>query len=182
MGPAPARAHTPYRQWKVYRQRHLVIGASREDADSYPRAKALQAFLERQLPEASARVARARTRQRLADLLATDQLKVILLALEDAAALMRGEAPFAAPIPDLAVLGRFGSHVLCVRSSFPVTHAWLLSHAFAEFPGVSAPGGLPVPMHPGVQAALAGQPMPEDPAGAEFPKEAIPAAGDTHRH
>ena len=51
-------AHTPYRQWKIYRQRHLMIGASREDAASYPKAKEIQAFLETHLPEASARIAR----------------------------------------------------------------------------------------------------------------------------
>ena len=50
-------AHTPYRQWKVYRQRHLMIGASREDAATYPKAKEIQGFLEEHLPEASARVA-----------------------------------------------------------------------------------------------------------------------------
>ena len=50
-------AHTPYRQWKVYRQRHLMIGASREDPATYPKVKEIQAFLEKHLPEASARVA-----------------------------------------------------------------------------------------------------------------------------
>ncbi len=29
-------AHTPYRQWDVYRMKHLLIGTSREDAASYP--------------------------------------------------------------------------------------------------------------------------------------------------
>ncbi len=182
LGPLPAPAHTPYRQWKVYRQRHLVIGASQEDADSYPKAKAIQGFLDRQLPEARARVARARTRKRLADLLATDQLKVVLLSVADAAALMRGQAPFDAPVPDLGVLARFGNHVLCVRESFPAAHAWLLSRTLAEFPGAAVPSEPVVPVHQGSRAAAAGQPAPESPVDPELQMDPGPGAEVPHRH
>jgi len=41
---APAHAHTPYRQWVVYRKRHLLVGCHRGDAPAYPRAKASLAF------------------------------------------------------------------------------------------------------------------------------------------
>jgi hypothetical protein len=34
-----ASAHTPYRQWQVYRRRHLLIGCSRTDAPTYPLAQ-----------------------------------------------------------------------------------------------------------------------------------------------
>ncbi len=163
----PATAHTPYRQWQVYRQRHLVIGASREDAESYPKAKELQAFLGEHLPEASARVARARTLKRLADLLATDQLKVVLLSLDHAEALMRGRAPFAFAVPDLHALARFGNHVLCARTVFPDAHAWILAWTFAEHGQAERPSGLPVPLHHGVELALAGVPMPPLPDDLE---------------
>ena len=38
-----AAAHTPYRQWDVYRQKHLLIGTCRADPDSYPLGKRLVA-------------------------------------------------------------------------------------------------------------------------------------------
>jgi hypothetical protein len=176
----PAGAHTPYRQWQVYRQRHLVIGASREDAGSYPKAKELQAFLEEHLPEASARVARARTVKRLADLLATDQLKVALLSLEHAEALMRGEAPFAFAVPDLRALARFGKHVLCARGNFPDAHAWLLASTFAEHDQAGQPTDLPVPVHTGVDLALAGKPMP--PLPDDLKVDASEEVEVPHRH
>ena len=161
-------AHTPYRQWKVYRQRHLMLGASREDAASYPKAKAIQALLEEHLPEASARVARARTRRRLADLLATDQLRIILLSVEDAAALSQGRPPFGGPLA-VRTLWRFGDHVMVVRASFPPTHAWVLARTFAQHGAAlagssSAPADLVVPLHEGVRIARDGGPMPSPPA------------------
>ena len=124
-------AHTPYRQWKIYRQRHLMIGASREDAATYPKAKEIQAFLETHLPEASARVARARTRRRLADLLKTDQIRIILLSIDDAIALGRGRPPFRSPVA-VRTLWRFGDHAMVVRPSFPAAHAWILARTFEE--------------------------------------------------
>ena len=157
-------AHTPYRQWKVYRQRHLMIGASREDPATYPKAKEIQAFLEKQLPEASARVARARTRRRLADLLATDQIRIILLSVEDAVALRQGRPPFTAPV-EIRILWRFGDHLLVVRPSFSPAHAWMLARSFAErgmaLAGASpAPAPTAIPLHEGARIARDGGPMP----------------------
>ena len=157
-------AHTPYRQWKVYRQRHLMIGASREDPASYPKAKAIQALLEKHLPEASARVARARTRRRLADLLATDQIRIILLSMEDTVALGRGQPPFTGPV-EVHSLWRFGDHAMVVRPSFPAAHAWMLARTFIEqgagLAGASStPAHATVPLHEGARIARDGGPMP----------------------
>ena len=173
-------AHTPYRQWKVYRQRHLMIGASREDAASYPMAKEIQAFLETHLPEASARVARARTRRRLADLLETDQIRIVLLSIEDAVALGRGGPPFRNPV-ELRTLWRFGEHAMVVRPSFPSAHAWMLARAFAEhgsaLAGSSpAPAHAEVPLHEGVRIARDGGPMPPSPV--DTPEEDHDGTGD----
>ncbi len=157
-----------------------MIGASREDAESYPKAKALQAFLGEHLPEASARVARARTVKRLADLVATDQLKVVLLSLAHADALMRGNAPFAFAVPDLRALARFGDHVLCARTLFPDAHAWILAWTFAEHDQAEPPTSLSVQAHRGVELALGGEPMPPLPDEPE-----VDAAGEVeipHRH
>ena len=160
-------AHTPYRQWKIYRQRHLMIGASREDAASYPKAKEIQALLEKHLPEASARVARARTRRRLADLLETDQIRILLLSVEDAVALGRGGPPFRIPVP-VRTLWRFGDHALVVRQSFPPAHAWILARTFEEhgatLAGSSpAPAHVEIPLHEGVRIARDAGPMPAPP-------------------
>ena len=173
-------AHTPYRQWKVYRQRHLMIGASREDAASYPKAKEIQAFLETYLPEASARVARARTRRRLADLLETDQIRMVVLSVEDAVALGRGEPPFRGPV-EVRTLWRFGDHVMVVRPSFPSAHAWMLARAFAEHgPALAESSPVPahaeVPLHEGVRIARDGEPMPAPPA--DTPDERREGTGD----
>ena len=163
-------AHTPYRQWKIYRQRHLMIGASREDAATYPKAKEIQAFLETHLPEASARVARARTRRRLADLLETDQIRIVLLSIDDAIALGRGRSPFRSPVA-VRTLWRFGDHAMVVRPSFPATHAWMLARTFAEN-GAAPAGSSPTPAHPeiplheGVRIARDGGPMPPPPTDA----------------
>ena len=173
-------AHTPYRQWKVYRQRHLMIGASREDPATYPMAKEIQAFLETHLPEASARVARARTRRRLADLLGTDQIRIVLLSIEDAVALGRGGPPFRNPV-ELRTLWRFGEHAMVVRPSFPSAHAWMLARAFAEhgsaLAGSSpAPAHAEVPLHDGVRIARDGEPMPAHPV--DTPDERHEGTGD----
>ena len=144
-----------------------MIGASREDKASYPKAKEIQAFLETHLPEASARVARARTRRRLADLLATDQIRIVLLSIEDAVALKRGGPPFRSPI-EVRTLWRFGDHVMVVRPSFPEAHAWILARTFAEYGAALAesapvPAHAVIPLHEGVRIALDGGPMPPPP-------------------
>lgn len=163
-------AHTPYRQWKVYRQRHLMIGASRADPASYPKAKEIQVFLETHLPEASARVARARTLKRLRDLLATDQIRIVMLSLEDAVAFGRGAPPFRGPV-EVRTLWRFGEHALVVRASFPPAHAWMLARTFLEH-GAALAGSSPapahaeVPLHEGVRIARDGEPMPPLPVDA----------------
>lgn len=144
-----------------------MIGASREDAASYPKAKEIQAFLETHLPEASARVARARIRRRLADLLATDQIRIILLSIEDAAALGRGRPPFTGAL-SVRTLWRFGDHAMVVRPSFPPAHAWILARTFIEH-GATLAGSSPapahgtVPLHEGVRIARDGGPMPPSP-------------------
>ena len=160
-------AHTPYRQWKIYRQRHLMIGASREDAATYPMAKEIQALLETHLPEASARVARARTRRRLADLLETNQIRIVLLSIDDAVALGRGRSPFRSPVA-VRTLWRFGEHVMVVRPSFPPAHAWILARTFEEhgatLAGSSpAPAHVEIPLHEGVRIARDGGPTPAPP-------------------
>lgn len=167
-------AHTPYRQWEVYRLKHLLIGTSREDAASYPVGKQVAELLSQAVPESRARVARARTVERLGSLIATDQLQVLLLAENHVGELAQGTGPFKAFGPiEIARLFRFDELVLVARTDFPARHAWIITHAFLD--NAEAFGGTPpqpddgaVPIHPGVLAALNGEQSPgEDVAGRD---------------
>lgn len=165
--------HTPYRQWQVYRERHLVIGTSRADEPSYPLGKRVVQVLLEHLPESSPRVTRGPDPWRLASLLTTRQLDVVLLSRSDAAALRDGRAPFEAFGPtELRALARLGGHVLVTRPDFADRHAYLVAQALAEDradfrpPALVASGRDPVPAHPGALAYTAGEPEPPGPAVA----------------
>jgi TRAP-type uncharacterized transport system substrate-binding protein len=162
-----ASAHTPYRQWQVYRRRHLLIGTSRADAPTYSLGQRIAEVLATHLPESSARVTRGPDPWRLASLLTTSQLEVALLGAHDVAALRDGRAPFAAFGPtDLNLLFAFGAYFLVCRPDFPDHHAYQVVRTLAENAGaiggaqpVAASAG-PVPLHAGARAYALGQPMP----------------------
>ncbi len=167
-------AHTPYRQWEVYRMKHLLIGTSREDTASYPLGKQLAELLIQAVPESRARVARARTVERLGSLISTDQLKVLLVTGKHLAEMAEGTGPFKAFGPiEIARLFDFDGLVLVSRADFPVSHAWIVARAFLD--NAEASGGTPprpgagqVPIHPGVTAAVNGEELPgNDVAGRD---------------
>ena len=147
-----ARAHTPYRQWVVYRERHLLIGCHKRDPAAYDRAKAIEAWLAEALPDARARTARAPDAARLASLFATDQLQLGLLRAEEAAAMGAGRDPFApyGAVP-LTALAGLGEHLLCAVAGFRDDHGELLLDALAGGAPALRPlppaGGAPPP-HP----------------------------------
>ncbi len=172
-------AHTPYRQWQVYRRRHLLIGTSRADAPTYPLGQRIAEALAAHLPESSARVTRGPDPWRLASLLTTGQLEVVLLASRDIAALRDGRAPFAAFGPtELNVLFAFGDYFLVCRPDFPDHHAYLVVQTLSE--NAAAIGGgqpvnataSPVSIHAGARAYALGEPRP--PPGARAGDAAIP--------
>ena len=66
-------AHTPYRQWKILRQRFLLVHSSRSDPVSDEIAESMVEILDRVLPKARAMVARAPDEQRIASLMTTGQ-------------------------------------------------------------------------------------------------------------
>jgi hypothetical protein len=161
-----AGAHTPYKQWDVYRRKHLLIGTCRADPESYPLGKRLVAILASNLPDSKARVARAPNQHRLASLLTTHQLEPVVFTLGEAAALAAGDEPFAefGPFP-LRLLFEVDGYGLVCSEEFPAHHAWLVTGALAE--------GLPVSrslrtsdeqriaVHQGSRAFLAGEPQPD---------------------
>ncbi len=159
-------AHTPYRQWEVYRMKHLLIGTSREDTASYPLGKQLAELLVQAVPESRARVVRARTVERLGSLISTNQLKLLLISDKHLAEMAEGTGPFKAFGPiEIARLFHFDELVLISRADFPASHAWIVARAFLD--NAEASGGTPprlgagqVPIHPGVTAAVNGEELP----------------------
>jgi TRAP-type uncharacterized transport system substrate-binding protein len=159
--------HTPYRQWQVYRRKHLLIGTSKADAPTYPLGQQIAEVLATFLPESSARVTRGPDPWRLASLLTTGQLEVALLSQADVAALRDGRAPFEAFGPtELNALFAFGSYLLVCRPDFPAHHAYqvvqTLSENAAGIAGAMSVDGTasPVAIHAGARAYALGEPMP----------------------
>jgi len=151
--------HTPYGQWMVYRQKHLLIGCHKADLDGYAAAKAIVAHLAEHLPAARARVARAPAPSRLASLMATEQLDVALLDERNIRAMRRGDGVFAAyGSIDLTSLARIDRWLLVSRRDFPIRHGWLLAAGLDDFARASAPEDIPV--HTGAAAYYAGLPEP----------------------
>jgi hypothetical protein len=170
--------HTPYRQWKVYRQKHLLIGSCRTDPPSYPLAQRVAETLVRWLPESKARASRAPDQRRIASLLASNQWQVSVLSRGDAADLAAGRGRFE-PVGSLPLHSMFamGGHLLVCRVDFPVRHAWLVAATLTEN-AAAIPGGHPVetglgtiPVHPGAQAYAAGAPLPRVPQAEESVSE-----------
>jgi TRAP-type uncharacterized transport system substrate-binding protein len=171
-----AGGHTPYRQWQVYRRRHLLIGTSRADAPTYPLGQKIAEVLVTYLPESSARVTRGPDPWRLASLLTTGQLEVALLAQADVAALRDGRAPFEAFGPtELNALFAFEGYLLVCRPDFPPHHAYQVVQTLSENAALIAgarfidASASPVALHAGARAYALGEPMPAPipPAGEE---------------
>jgi hypothetical protein len=161
-GASLAAAHTPYGQWVVYRQKHLLIGAHRGDPRTYDLAQAVVAALGEELPEAAARVARGPRPQRIASLLATGQLMTAVLASSEAEAMASGRPPFEAylpvPLRQLAALG--GGYRLYASPDLPEDHAWLVAEALAHAKLGSAPESRELAVHPGAATFWSGGPLP----------------------
>lgn len=159
-GVGAARAHTPFRQWVVYRKKHLLIGCHRRDDEGYALAKSVAGELAARLPTSRARVARAPAPSRLASLLATDQLDVAVLDPATAAAMVRADGVFAAygelPLRTLVVIQE--GHALLAHARFPDDHASLVTDALQESPLAPASlqqGEPAAPWHPGRHLPLA---------------------------
>lgn len=166
---APAYGHTPYRQWKVLRQRYLLVHSTRTDPRSDALAELAVATLARELPEAKPMVARARRLERLASLLTTGQAVLGVMRARDATDLFRSRGALAAfDGRDLRCLLAVDAHVLATVASFPEHHAWLVTAALVEHAHElqwRVPvNDAPVPVHPGALAYMRGE-APETTGG-----------------
>ena len=160
-----ARAHVPYGQWKLLRQRYLLIHSTRSDPASDAIAEKLVATLKRVLPKANPLVARAPDAQRIASLLTTGQAVLAVMRPNEAVKLFKGEAPFGAFSGErLRIVLQVEDHLLVSVADFPAHHAWLLAAALTEGAG-SASNSVPtdalrgVPVHQGAAAFRRGDPL-----------------------
>ena len=161
--------HTPYQQWTVYRQRHLLILTDRSDPPSYPLGKRVAAVLATHLPASRARVTRAPHTERIASLISSKQLDVALMSPSDAVALAAGLPPFEDYGPvDLRILVTVAGFLLVCRQDFPARHAYAVTRTLDlhrdELPDVAATGSESpaIPIHEGALAYFDGQPPPDE--------------------
>lgn len=160
--PSQVLAHTPYKQWAVYRQKHLLIGCHKDAPDTYSLAKMLVATLEQTLPAASARVARAPAASRLASLLSTDQLNVAVVTPQIAADMAGGVGVFEAydAIP-LTLLLPFEDHLLIGHQRLRAHHCWQITRALDATTDINLQNAAaPLQWHRGSQLFVQGLPMP----------------------
>lgn len=162
LSPGLATAHTPFRQWVVYRQKHLLVGAHRGDAQTYVLAQAVVVALGEELPDARARVARGPRAQRIAKLMSTGQLLLAVLPEAEAMAMSAAATPFEnyVPISLTRIAAIEADYSLFAAPDLPASHAWLVADALVHAGLAEEPEDLPIALHPGARAFWRGDPKP----------------------
>jgi hypothetical protein len=157
----PAAAHTPYRQWGIFRQRYLLITTSRTDPAGDALGDRFAEVLLEELPESRAMVSRAIDLNRIASLITTNQANIAILERTSALAFVRGDTPFAdfGPFPLQAIV-RTDDHCLVCRDDVPLHHGYLIAAALMDHGAdlgirIAEPGELEV--HPGAAAFARGE-------------------------
>jgi hypothetical protein len=138
-----AKAHSPWGQYAVYRQKHLLVLSTRDDPKSYGYSKLLVEAINKTAPEASARPARAINLERAYNLLRTDQFQFALLSKANIDSMRSATAGFTNKPPvDLKTIYQFDELEFVVVADFPdelvaiVTEAVLTN--IASLPGALA--------------------------------------------
>lgn len=152
-------AHSPYRQWDVYRKTRLVIVASYDAPEAVRLGRAVAATLAARIPQSRAMLSRARDTNDLFRLIASRQLDVAFVSEADARSAANGALGLAdggkIPLRSLAQLGRY---VLVCRTDFPPANAYQIAETLSEGWGeilgqtgeVEGPRpSASVPLHPG---------------------------------
>lgn len=158
----PAAAHTPFRQWKVFRQRYLLVTTSRTDLQGDALGDRFVEILAQELPESRAMVSRAINLERIASLITTDQANLAILERSKALALARGEAPFEQFGPfALQAIVQTDAHVLVAREDVPLHHGYLIAATLMAHDaslGIRiAEADGPMAVHPGATAFARGE-------------------------
>lgn len=165
--------HSPYRQWIVYRETHLIILTSRDDLGADDLGEKFAAIVRGALPESKAAVGRGPHVQRIASLISTRQVAVGVLSRPNALAMYHGEGPFRqyGTIP-LRVLVQNDAYRLVCHDDFLPQHGYLLAEALMEHAltehganlGLSIPARVAadageIPPHEGALAFAEGRPL-----------------------
>lgn len=150
----PLVGHTPFPQWKIYRQRHLFIAIDRTDATAYSLSHILTEILDRDLPTAQAKVTRAVNAAGIASLMSTEQLDLALMRKTDAVAWMQGAEAFHTIEPvSLRTLVDLGEYLLLCRANFPDHHASVIAHTLTHALTKRPTGHTPI--HPAAEDPVA---------------------------
>jgi len=125
--------HSPYRQWMVYRETHLMILTSRDDQRGDDLGEQIAAIMREALPDSRAVVGRGPRVQRIASLISTGQAQVGVVSRQNAVAMFHGEEPFRqyGAIP-LRVLVQNEAYRLVCRDDFLPQHGFLLAEALTQ--------------------------------------------------
>jgi hypothetical protein len=160
--------HSPYRQWMVYRETHLVILTSRDDLGGDDLGEKIAAIVREALPDSRAAVGRGPRVQRIASLISTGQVAVGVVSRPNALAMYQGEGPFQqyGAIP-LRVLVQNDAYRLVCRDDFLPQHGYLLAEALMErgadlglsVPKRNAADTGEIPPHVGALAFAEGRPL-----------------------
>ena len=163
----PVLAHSPWGQYQVYRQKHLLIMSTISDGPTYAYSNKIVKAINEVIPKAKARPARAKNFERVHSLFKTKQMHLVLLSKSNAKALLEGSGPFSDfGAVNVRTLYAFGDMLLLVQPDFPDSHVWLLADAFKKS-YKSLPGALPpekmmslTNLHPAALLAIRGDPLP----------------------
>ncbi len=158
--------HSPYRQWAVYRDTHLVVVAGDDVPGAFRVSEDVARCLAAHLPRSRAVAARARSTREVMRLLGTRQLPVGVVAAADAADAALGRGSFARedPLP-LRALAALGPYLLVALEDFPEDLAREIASALAEHPLDEVPPPAappPIPLHPGALRAEQAAASPRD--------------------
>ena len=77
-------AHSPWGSYLNYRAKHLLIMSVKTDAPTYPFSELLINYINKELPEAQSRPARAKDFERVQSLFSTQQMPLVLLSKQNA--------------------------------------------------------------------------------------------------
>ena len=161
-------AHSPWSSYLNYRAKHLLIMSVKTDAPTYPFSELLIEYINKELPEAQSKPARAKDFERVQSLFSTKQMPLVLLSKQNAKDLITGEGEFKEfGSTDAKVLYGFGDLILLIQPSLPNRHAWLLLNALKKSSNVFKDGVSPEKLkdigevHPGAIMALNGEKMPD---------------------
>ena len=159
-------AHSPYRQWEVYRKSRLVIVASFEEQEAVRLGRRLADALARHIPQSRAMLARARDTNDMFRLLGSKQLDMALVGEADAHAAAGGASGGKIPLRSLA---RIGPYLLVCREEFPRANAYEIAETLADrwreifeptagVAGPRPPASVRVALHPGAGEYYADHP------------------------